>query len=797
VPGGSGGGTHGRAGAGGRFRLALPRTPWRGAVWAAADGHGAAIVRPAADGDALTVRLTARAVLSGRVLDLDGRPIGGARVRWIGIFDGLVVERATVAKPDGRYELEVAPDVPPLVPPSHTAVHGAQVEARAGGYAPVVVEPGFWRHPAPDRLVLDLYLGRGASARGRVVDAETGTPLPGARVVAWATDARPRLGSAPSPLAHRPLAETRTDEAGRFAVAHLPARGFHDSRAGFPGRTAAFVGAERTGYARGRTGVPLLEEGGETEVTIRLWPAARIRGRVVDHKGRPVAGRRVWTSTRGPAAGAWPGALYGEPHAVRTAADGSYPWRTVPVGRKPTVVNVLTNGIHRVSLEAKAGERRVAPDLVLPQAPVRPPLVRVVDAAGDPLAGASVETIPGRRAFTTDAQGRAPVRRPDKGEYAVIARATGFAPASTGRRRAAEQEPELTLVLRPGHRLRGRVVDAEGNPVAGARVSVRDGRVPWKVVRRANARRLAPGLPALHHYGATLTDARGAFRFLDLPPGPYHVHAHGQDAPRSGVRENTTGVVLRLPFEQRPPPCARLVGTVVAAPDGDPLARFDVTLREGRPNALGGMPPARRVAPGRFAAGNLEPGPHTVTVKADGFVPATEVVDVAKDGETQLRVVLARGATVSGTVKDGLPRTRILLRAADGRETPARRLDRTGRFEFRGVPPGTWRPVLDASGTTRAPRGFPLLHVTGAGTHELEFESVRGLDLHVDVEGGAARVHVKGAGFEAAWTSAKKIRATVPAGGYTVEAIADGRRAVASVEVRPDASIARVVLVPR
>src|SRR5262249_20198247 len=152
----------------------------------------------------------------------------------------------------------------------------------------------------------------GATLRGKVVDADDGEPLAGARVVLWSTGdwtdaASPDLiGIAIS--IERPLDETTSRDDGSFAMEHVPARTFNE----YPGPTfmngaagVGYVAAIARGHAVAQEPVLLVGDGDTTDVVIRSWPTATVRGRVADAEGRPVSGAFVRTS----ADKRWPGAV--------------------------------------------------------------------------------------------------------------------------------------------------------------------------------------------------------------------------------------------------------------------------------------------------------------------------------------------------------------------------------------------------------------------------------------------------------------------------------------------------------
>jgi len=261
----------------------------------------------------------------------------------------------------------------------------------------------------------------------------------------------------------------------------------------------------------------LPDEPGEHRV--ELAPATALRARIADHRGQV---DEVWLQATDPEA-PWPyfvRADVDERGRVRVEgiAAGEYRVSAIATGGAP-VLGAGTDGAVRfetddsgaipVPREHRFLERTIVADgaehalrVVFGQATVTG---RVVDEAGAPIAGATVETLSNdnvRAEATADANGRFSVAVPP-GPYVYVSAAhpdyglqwtdyqwTGW------RHNDAIPEGPITLTLRRGHVLRGRLVDAAGAPVANHRLIM---------------------IPAYIGSGpATLTartDARGRFAF--------------------------------------------------------------------------------------------------------------------------------------------------------------------------------------------------------------------------------------------------------------------------------------------
>jgi protocatechuate 3,4-dioxygenase beta subunit len=412
-----------RSDEGGRFTLEWA-TPCLVTVVAEHAGCVPARLAGVAPGsDAIRLVVVPAAVLRGRVLDeAAGLPIAGARVR---VHHGADQDLLATADTDAN--------------------GGFVCGALSAGKAGVIVDAprhaaSRWREVelvAGRETEIEVALGRGWTLGGRVVDAATGAPVPGARVSSWAF------------IGHT----VECDALGSFRLEGV-----------FP-RPGTLVADAPT---HGRAEVPFAEESDDLE--LRLPAALTVVGRIVGQEGEPiaaadvvVAGRREdgpsrlpeWRSTVTDADGAFrvAGLSRDVPLAVQARALGSGA-RTVAVGT-PDAVGVADVG-----------------DIVLPLQAVL--AGRFVDHDGRPLAsayiGLSALDGPARRAAlelaerrsTTDSRGAFHFSGLDAGDYML--RGVG----ETGRVALlelhldeGEQRLDLDLVLPAGGHVRGRLFDSE------------------------------------------------------------------------------------------------------------------------------------------------------------------------------------------------------------------------------------------------------------------------------------------------------------------------------------------------
>ncbi len=239
-----------------------------------------------------------------------------------------------------------------------------------------------------------------------------------------------------------PVAETVTDADGRFRVGPGPLE-------------AWIVRASKPGYARaicgGAARVPGAVAMGDGPFEFALRPAQRLDVRVVDYRDRPRAGVRVLADS----------IAYGEESLTDESGVARLVTPAGPVAVRATgpdacALPVVAN----VPLDTDASPLRL---VVPPREPLSGWVVSAVDER--PVAGAVVLALddPELRT-TTDAAGRFTLGVPRQGRVAAFARGLGW------RSYRVPAAGDLEMRLAPGQRVRGRVVDAAGAGVAGARL---------------------------------------------------------------------------------------------------------------------------------------------------------------------------------------------------------------------------------------------------------------------------------------------------------------------------------------
>lgn len=258
----------------------------------------------------------------------------------------------------------------------------------------------------------------------------------------------------------------------------------------------------------------------------------------------------------------------------------------------------------------------------------------VVDERGQPVEGALLEADghapPFADAFgiETNAEGRFHFGATPAGRYLLTVEADGYAPAHV---QVVAPSSSVRVVLQRGAPFKGRVLEADGSPVKGVRVS------------------------ADHDEGTTaqldpeaVTDELGRFAIPHLAPGPYTVHAE-----REG-RKLLTAVTLpasgELVKDLQFPPARRISGRVVDD-DGRPLSKAIV-----KASPSGGVKPAAKStgrattnANGDFIVEDLFEGEYLLEAEAPHHELTLASVR-ARTGDTNVKLVLAKSSVVTGKV---------------------------------------------------------------------------------------------------------------------------------------------------
>ena len=576
--------------------------------------------------------------LRGRIVDAEtGLPIAGA-LAWTGAGP------AATAAPDGSFEL-AASGTGPL-----RLLHVA-----APGYLAAEVDPGTGRAlPEP------LRLRPAAAVEGVVVDTR-GRPV---------ADAEVHLEPA---SAGRLPAASAVD--GRFRLGELPpgtalslaARLEHP---GGPGPAAAPLPLS-----------PLAPREEHHGLRLSLARGATVSGTVAAGTGRDaaeVAGARVRLEPL--RAGAGPTV------EVTTGLDGRFALADLPAGRYRLAVRAVgfpTPDLPPVVVPERLG-RLGDVDLgrvVLPRAVDLAGLVTEPD--GRPIAGVEVRVAfgllwgarpaasehadtPPARAITAEDGSFRLAGLPEGARLDLSATHPDYRPAALADVEVVEAVAgsEVSIVMMPGVRASGRVLDEAGEGIATAAVTAWVVSLPGIRVDEGVGKGVgeaageAPAAPATAGQQATAAED-GSFELRGLPPGALRLRASApghQAAELSGLDlgadQPLEGIELVLA------PAAVLEGTV-RTPEGAPLPRARIGVRPApMPPAPDGVaaPPAAVDHPvdgeGRFRIDGLAPGAVVVAADHDRYREVERSLDL-RPGINRVDLVLKPGLAVAGRVVDG------------------------------------------------------------------------------------------------------------------------------------------------
>ncbi len=581
----------------------------------------------------LTVDGSLRRV-EGRVLDdASAEGVAGAAVAaWTSADKGVAGGARGTSGGDGGFRLDV--------PGSQKSE--AWLLVAADGYAPERLQS---KDPAKP---IEVRLKKGAAIDGRVLSAADATPIANANVTANGGRFWERHGSATS------------GSDGRYAISGLPVG------EAWVGATAPGWIAESasTGELQGATCT--LDAGKTVTVDIRMVRSARAGGRVLDEKGTPVPGAVVSAESAGdsnsPFAGmAWRFRSGDEGPSAASGADGAF-----------SIDGLVPGSAYRFRAsapgfcEVQSAERKASAETPIEVeirfAPSREIDVTVLDeATGAPIEAAEVSAAKpsegmwdfaneGERDGKTGSDGHVRLGSLPAGALHVQAEAPDY--VSRSEIPVAEREAAVTVRLKRGLAISGRVLGPDGSPATGAHIYVGGGTL--RTWMRPSAR----------------CEADGTFRLTGLADGKCSLHASatidGREASaKTDVAAGAEGVVLELKLDDAAKGGRILVR--VLDPEGKPVGAAQVkaeTSRRSSTMGLGGDGRATISVDGEAAVYAIE-----VSGACSGsarFGPAR--VEGIKPGPEEVVIRLPPEMTISGLVLDpaGGPVAGAVVRASPG-----------------------------------------------------------------------------------------------------------------------------------
>jgi len=433
----------------------------------------------------------------------------------------------------------------------------------------------------------------------------------------------------------KPAASARTDRDGRFTLALEKGSGGRLAIAS----DAWYVRGSGEGRAAGDEAMlrvsPLTSDRDLGDIV--LGRTGAVSGVVHDEVGKPVAGVRVSVATGGLGLG------LGRSGGEVTGVDGRFERSGLRPG-KYTIATASPDHVPtKTKIEVGDGERRDGVVLTLHSG--RTIAGVVVDDRGTPLAGMRVgadrarELAPGvqvqttnqAEATTTDASGRFVLRGLEGATVNVEAWGKGHARGRVAG--VAVGTSDLVVEMARNGQVRGRVVDAAGEGVAGSRV----------VARPAGEQ----AGPWIDEAGVT-TDAAGEFVLDSVRPGAVRVVATGDH-----LRAESDPIDVR--------PGGRVEGVRVVAARGATVA---VTVRDGAGKPIAGAK-VKVTAPAAAPAGR---GQRAMSVRRR--------VDADGTGDVMIGDPAVLGSAT--TDADGVARVAglragpVVVDASDAKHAPAK-----------------------------------------------------------------------------------------------------------------------------
>ncbi len=578
------------------------------------------------------------------------------------------------------------------------------------------------------------------------------------------------------PAAHRLLLEVRTAQGRPAADALVRGNGWPAGRTDEKGRVQLTI--SRAGsldlVAQTREGLQTLKRlrTGEARdpggpLVLTLPEAAGIKGRVLDARTRaPLAEALVWFAERPSpwvqtdAAGAYTLLLAtGGPRSLSAAAAGYFPTRVSVVAAAGTVV-LHRSARLRGTVRNRAGEP-------VPGARIR---ARATLFGSDPGGfGVALRNPPVPALAQADGSfvlsGLVPGLR-----YGLRAEAAGYAGTETSAavEESAREKAGFEIVLSAGGSAFGRVIDAAGQPVAGAKLFLRGS------AGGPAALAFLDGPGAFEPLGSqSSSGAGGEFRLEHVPPGIYDLEVR---APRFAAKQVPAVEIGAAPAdlgEIALEPGAALLGRVVSR-QGKPVAGATVSAhRHGFVDPTAATPAtavtAATAADGSFRLEDLRAGEELDLTVTRGGYAGKLVPGVRVQVEQVLEIVIEEAARISGRVLDAgrrpLEGAAVTVEpqaptgATGAASTAGGRTDGAGEFDLDAVPPGPLRLRVAAEGWK--PKFIEDLEaVPGESIQELEIVLERGAAIAgrvLDAQGRPAseaflEVVDPGAGMTAART---------------------------------------------
>ena len=521
------------------------------------------------------IKLHKGVAIAGRVIDEAGKPIGKAHVTVAGIF-GDSAGDDVVTDPKGQFSIIAA------------SAGTRALSVTDGEHAPAKSSP----ITVGDRPVtgVEITMQAGGVVAGRVIDTD-GSPVPFATVrvssgggqMMWAGAARQATTDRAGTFALRGLARTKLTARAEsdLAASKVVDVDLHD--------TAERKGLELTLDVRGTISGVVIDETGQPvgEVQVNAFPDLLADGPA---EAQALAGM---SSAHTDGAGAF---------TIRGLPDGAYKlWASRSEGRD--------RGWGETGTKAKAGERDVKITLAAPGS-----ITGTIVISGSPAAPTIANIQVGYQPATAIDKGVIKVEDVTPGTYDVRLRGVDFAEhVLKGVKIDPGKATDLgTITVTRGRRVTGKVVDASGSPVAGAKVKI--GNMLFSL---AGADDVGDNLDEVSGIRNGVSDQDGSFALIGAPPESMSIAASDPVKGQSAAQ--------RIPAGNDDPPPVTLAlkgyGAIVGKVTMSGQPQSGITITDSVKEATGAqIAVANTEADGTFSLPKVPEGTHVLNaMQAKGF----------------------------------------------------------------------------------------------------------------------------------------------------------------------------------
>ncbi len=382
---------------------------------------------------------------------------------------------------------------------------------------------------------------------------------------------------------------------------------------------------------------------------LMLSVAAPIGGTVVDPAGKGIAGARVIAmmfqndkSSRGETLTSDKGEFQ-----VEGLAPGSYVLQVDAKGFRTQRANRVSTGDLAVKVEM-VQKAAISGKVVDGSQALTAFTIQALRTSANPTPGAQqiYENTDVLESFTGLTDGRFELRGFDPGTYALRVSAAGFAPtiSDTFTVIADQTTPPLTIRLQKGGKIEGRVVDAAGAPVAGARVATHDTNFSNSQADRIFQDLLAPTVTEKN----TSSNVEGYFTLDQLAAGAYLIEVSHPRYTTEMVTNLNLGEGQSLKAGNIALSAGGSVSGTVRDASGQPVVRGIVQLINATtPNF---SYDTRTDAQGRYDLQHIKPGNYRLTATRAATGDAFEGIIDQKTSDVSITVteglVVKRDLTV-------------------------------------------------------------------------------------------------------------------------------------------------------